>query len=211
MARTSKIPRADHSYADAHSTNVGAGSTTNLRRGQRHLDPHTPNAAADPSFDLRALVRRVQAESEVTDLATLAKAVDQAIPEHARDAALAQALPALVSSVVSTTRQHTTISRVPAQRSGKVSGFRRVGEHWRKALEDWMHVGPETSDWKALGDCTAADLDFIAEDRDATARRYAARADGARHLRDLLAEHDAATVRELPEQVLAATLVRSES
>lgn len=157
-------------------------------------------------FDLRALVREVCDTSTMTDPATLAKEVGRRIGRNEQRAALDQALPLVVQHVISR-RQPIAMpeqrSAATPNRSRKVASIR---ETWRRMLRDRIAVGPDTSDWKFLGDCTAEDLAYAAAIREDHARRNAARAQQLRDLADLLAEHGASTVSELPEPVLSASL-----
>lgn len=73
-------------------------------------------------------------------------------------------------------------------------------------LNDRINIGPDLSDWKFLGDCTAADLDYAAQLREDHARRNAARAGQLRKLAELLDEHQVATVGELPSTALSDAL-----
>lgn len=156
-------------------------------------------------FNLCALVREVCDESDQTDPTMLAKEVNQRIRRADRDAALEQALGAVLWQFVSRHRSSVGPSQ-PAVgsggRSSKVAGIRGLA----RALRDRVSVGSDPSDWKFLGDCTAEDLAYAAGLREEHARRVMARADQYRRLAELLAEHDATTVHELPAEVLGDTL-----
>lgn len=158
------------------------------------------------TFDLRALIRDVCDSSTMADPVTLAKEVARRIGRNHQREALEQALPVVVQHVVSR-RQPIAVpeQRAPsaASRSRKVASIR---ETWRRMLRDRIAVGPAVSDWKFLGDCTAADLAYAAAIREEHARRNAARAHQLRDLADLLTEHGVSTVSELPEPVLSASL-----
>ncbi len=160
-------------------------------------------------FDLRALIREVCDNSTMADPATLAKEVSRRIGRNQQREALDQALPLVVQHVVSRQRG----GFVPEQRGGggnaapsrsrKVAAIR---ETWRRMLRDRIAIGPAVSDWKFLGDCNADDLAYAAAIREDHARRNAARAEQLRNLAELLTAHGVATVAELPEPALAASL-----
>lgn len=164
-------------------------------------------------FDLRALVRDVLDQADDLDLDKLVNEVDQRIAVGDRDTALRQALSEIVRDVVRGSRNHLSIvtstgarerARPVADRpSRKVAGIR---DYWRKALMAEYSVGtPGTL--KRLADLTRADLMFNIESREKIARASAAKALELRALLDLVVRHDVVTVGELPESVLAATLV----
>jgi hypothetical protein len=159
-------------------------------------------------FDLRALIREVCDNSTMADPATLAKEVSRRIGRNQQREALDQALPLVVQHVVSRQRagfvpERRTSDIATPSRSRKVAAIR---ETWRRMLRDRIAIGPAASDWKFLGDCNADDLGYAAAIREDHARRNAARAEQLRNLAELLAEHGVATVAELPEPTLAASL-----
>lgn len=158
-------------------------------------------------FDLRALIREVCDTSAMTDPATIAKEVRRRIGRNQQGDALDQALPLVVQHVISR-RQPIAVpeQRSVAPTSNRSRKVMSIRENWRRMLRDRIAVGPDTSDWKFLGDCTADDLAYAAVIREEHARRNAARARQLRDLAGQLAEHGVTTVSELPEPVLSASL-----
>lgn len=179
----------------------------------------------DDGFNLRMLIREVADSSTIADPARLAEEVARRISSRDRAAALEQALPTLVQHVVSRRRvsldmtdafpAHTPApgsssggavseAHSAAQRpSSKVAGIR---ETWRRMLRDRIAVGPERGDWKFLGDCTIADLQFASSIREEHARRNAARAEQLRDLADRLGKSGVETVGQLPDSDLGDAL-----
>lgn len=166
-------------------------------------------------FDLRALVRDVLDQADDLDLDKLVNEVDRRIEVGDRDAALRQSLPAVVRDVVRNGRSHLSIvadtgaqerTRPAADRpSRKVAGIR---DYWRRALTAEFSVD-NAGGIKRLAELTRADLVFNIESREKIARTNAAKAMELRGLLDLVTRHDVETVGELPESVLASTLVRA--
>lgn len=154
-------------------------------------------------FDLRKLVHDVYATSDDPHPVILAKEVNRRIKRADRDAALEAALPLFVRNVLSQMRMASN-RPIPATKpnpSRKVAGIR---EAWRRMLNDAINVGPH--EWKVLSKCTAPDLDYAAELREAHARWNAARAQQYRQLAELLTEHGVSTVGELPDDMLGSAL-----
>lgn len=160
-------------------------------------------------FNLARLVRQVYDESDTPDPTLLAKEVNRRIRKADRDAALEQCLRQFVMYQLSRIRMarcappepQGTVSVPNSGRSAKVAAIR---EHWRRALREWVPVAPKQ--WKFFGDCTADDLAYVAGLREEHARRTWASAAHIRRIQALLAEHDVATVGELPETVLREQL-----
>lgn len=158
-------------------------------------------------FDLRALIRDVSATCTSPDPAVVAKEVERRIDPADAMTALSQALPVVVYHSGSAARSvpdqacRETHGRIvgggatpTARPSSKVAGIR---DAWSRRLRERVSVGPEQ--WKFLGDCTAADLDYAAELRDQLARANAARASEYRDLAARLrsTQDPTATVRDL--------------
>jgi hypothetical protein len=62
------------------------------------------------------------------------------------------------------------------------------------------------SEWKFLGECTYEDLQFIAGRLDRQAEMHRSKAAGMRSLAAAMTEHDVATVRDLPAELLMNSL-----
>jgi hypothetical protein len=171
---------------------------------------------ADPDeFNLHELIRQVCAETADLNLHKIANEVDARIRPENREAALRQALPRIVYEVARGPRRGTRVQddgdgateldRKRSARSSKVAGIR---EYWRKALLE-LHSVNGVGDLKRLADLTRDDLLFNIKAREEVARRNAAKALEFRSLLDLVTRHDVERVGDLPEDVLAVTLVRS--
>lgn len=169
-------------------------------------------------FNLRALIRDVCDKSSDAEPDLLVKEVLRRIERRDTRAALEQALPTVVQSVISSYRfttdrpqtapadhfgsdAHTGAASggahpIKASRSSKVAGIRdTIG----RALRERISVGHDRSAWKFLGDCTADDLEYAAQLRDDLAKSNAHRAKQLRELADALREADVETVRDLPD------------
>lgn len=165
--------------------------------------------ATKTAFSLRHLIREVAASSALTDPGALAKEVAKRVPEEHIHDAFEEMLRPYVRQVIAEGRtfpardSQQSKTRPPAGRPGNRSWKRDgIKLEWAKVLRERVHVGPAASDWKLFGDCDAADLDFMIEERERIADANHAKADQYRKVRRLVAEHGVATVRELPEQVL---------
>ena len=165
--------------------------------------------AARTDFDLRALVVATLKSSITPDPGAIADAVFASIGERDQPAALQQTLRLFVRQVHSESRLSTQISE-PAPGGGnsghssKVAGIR---DAWQKSLRDAVHVG--AGQWKYLGDCGAADLLACAEQRREMAARNRAKAAQYDILRTLVLDHGVDRVRDLPANILVATLGRA--
>jgi hypothetical protein len=168
------------------------------------------------AFNLRALIREVLATSALPDPGALAKEVSERVPdEHLREA-FEEMLRTYVTNTITGGRKlfpgpaNGSLHETPAPkggrrsrpvgRSSKVAGIR---EAWREALRQRVNIGPAPEDWKFLADCGADDLAFAETVRREVAARNLANADQFKGLRELLAEHGAEQVRDLPDSVLA--------
>ena len=186
-------------------------TTKTSQRTTRGPSP-IPQTSVGDSFNLRDLVRDVAASSPATDPGTLANEIARRIPAEHREAALQAMLRGYVREFLTQDRMtHAEPPGRPAQsnsaRSWKRDGIR---EGWRKMLRDRLHVAPDPSAWKFLGDCTFDDLSFAALERRTAAERTIAKAEGYEALAALLKEHGVETVRELPAEVLASRLEAGE-
>lgn len=155
-------------------------------------------------LNLRQSARDVVERATNVDLPSLADALlAELTPDQYRDA-LAQALPTFMRDVVGSLRQTgsvhppKTTPGLPA--SWKVQAIR---DGWQRRLSE-IYATSEGN--KRLGDFTHDDLihqaDLLAEQ----AKQKFAKAKGWRALADVLDEHGAAHVRDLPAEVLMVTL-----
>jgi hypothetical protein len=175
-------------------------------------------------FNLTDIIREVVDTASDLNLDKLVAEVAQQIKPEDRDEALRQALGPAIDRFITKYRRHTAIRtdnnrtaegtegvvrelRARPNRSAKVDSIRQYGEYWRKALEKPYAVAPGVR--KRLADLTRDDLLFNIQTREEAARRTAAKALQLRGLLDLVTRHGVARVGDLPEAVLAETLVRA--
>lgn len=189
--------------------------TTKTSRPTKHCPtPKDDPSAGDQSFNLRDLIRDVAASSNAPDPGSLADEVARRIPPKHRDEALRLMLRDYVRVMVAQQRMtHTEpASQQPDNARSNGRSWKRDGirESWRKMLRDRIHVAPNPSAWKFLGDCSFDDLSFAALERRTAAERTLAKAEEYEALAALLKEHGVETVRELPAEVLASRLEAGE-
>lgn len=157
------------------------------------------------TYDLRADIRRVLDATSLVDPGEVADKVAESIPAKALRAALRVTLRSYVR-VVMNEQRHSSDSA--GGHTGSVAGrstkVRAIRDGWQRQLDSRVHVGE--SKWKFLGDCTYENLQTIAAERDWHVTRNQAWARYYRDLASLLTEHDVATVRDLPAQVLMPAL-----
>ncbi len=174
------------------------------------------------NFDLRQTVRDVAGHTSETDPARIAEAVFDAIDSDDRAAALAAALPIVVTQVLGQMRMsarrpawlHEGGSGAPRKPrdttrpagSAKVAAIRH--EMWRRRLRENIWVGADGGHArKFLADCTVADLDRAIGLRRTIAGRNLSMAEDYQRLRTALdADARAKVVADLPEAVLASLL-----
>ncbi|GGF38791.1 hypothetical protein [Williamsia phyllosphaerae] len=147
--------------------------------------------------ELRAAVREFAANSNLSDPAEIADAMLLGVTAATRKAWLAEALPVVVSHVLSSQR-NTVLNqafrsprRMPSK-SAKVAGVR---DWWSQLMDQRIAIGAE---WKPLGDCTADNLVQIVALRRERAAQVNSQADKYDTLLGLLSTYRVATVRELP-------------
>lgn len=156
------------------------------------------------STDLAAVVREVVESSDETDPAALAKLVSEKIADEDTRAALDQALPVLVKREFRRYAEPWTVHAggQPAEEEQPRGG--RPSPRVQRIRERWLSDRIAGLDgYKRLGDCTIDDLEHAAAEREAHANATLARAGQLRALAALLAEHQVATVRDLPGDALA--------
>lgn len=157
------------------------------------------------SFNLRALIREVCDSSTIADPRTLSLEVFKHIDPDDYPLGLQQALPNLVGAVVSQSRMQNDAPNMAGPRrpkSRKVAGYQQLAV----MLRDRLNVGPDVTDWKFLGDCTATDLTYAKQVRESIARANQTKALQYGYLASQLAEHGVDTVKDLPENLLTEAL-----
>jgi hypothetical protein len=167
-----------------------------------------------PDFDLRELAIQHLEQPGELHRDKVVRELLNAIPPQQREAALEQTLPVFVMVLMSQWRRRTVI-RPGSSRLAESAGSRppsrsakreRIAAWWRRALEE-RYATSENGMTKPLGDMDRDDLLFAAKVREVHAARTVARAAALRGLVELLDEHTAKRVRDLPEAVLVAVLV----
>jgi hypothetical protein len=176
-------------------------------------------------FNLTDIIREVVATASDLNRDKMIAEVAQQIKPEDRDEALRQALGPVIDTFLTKYRRHTAIRTDNDQmaegtegavrdlaprsnRSAKVASIRQYGDYWRRALQEPYAVDVRGSR-KRLADLSRDDLLFNIRTREDLARRAAAKALQLRGLLDLVTRHGVARVGDLPEAVLAETLVRA--
>lgn len=166
----------------------------------------------EAGFDLRSLIRVTAEGSTSPDPAVITRDVMQKIDDEDRDVALYQALRMSVQLVMAASRHSINPGHHRRAVNPWVGGGQgpishkvaQIRDHWKKVLRDPINLGPH--EWKFLKDCTSGDLKYAADVRDKKAVENALRAQQYRDLEKVVIYHKAATVGELPEDVLRETL-----
>lgn len=155
-------------------------------------------------LNLRAIAKDAIERAESVDYHDLANVVLAALsPEQMRDA-LAQALPTFVRDVAGSLR-HTGPVRPPSVAPRLPGTWKQnaIRDNWQRQLSD-IYATPEGN--KRLGDFTRDDLLHQSNLLQTQAKQKMSKAKGWRALADLLAEHEAEHVRDLPAELLMTTL-----
>lgn len=166
-----------------------------------------PPAPAPATFSLRAEIKKVVDETDLTDPRDIAAKVAENVPAKLLRDALAQALPELVRVELTRARSgQPAPTAAPANRSSKVAAIR---DAWRRHLRDRIHVGRGV--WQMLADCTAENLRVAADERRQNAAANLAAADRFDRYAAALEEHKVARFADLPESVQAELLGAEEA
>jgi hypothetical protein len=143
-------------------------------------------------FNLKALAREVIDEDTSEDLAQIIKEVRRRIPRDVTGEALDQALAPFVHDMI-----RKPWRPAPPAPSAKVTAIR---EAWRRKLDEIRYTVDGDS-VRRLGDMSHDDVIFVAEGLEVQARQNQARAAWMRSWATAMAEHGAARVRDLPDDV----------
>jgi len=149
-------------------------------------------------FNLRALVRQVIDETDLTSPDEILNKVVEMVPKQHLREALRQALRDHVKNEITRTN---VAPMTPAGPSPKVAAIR---DSWRKALRDRISVGP--NDWMMLGDCSYEHLMYAAEERYEHARLNQAKGDWFTSLAEAVQDNGVDRVSDLPETTLRELL-----
>lgn len=146
---------------------------------------------------LKELIRQVAEENKSADPRELATHVAASAPGHQLRNLLAEA-------IVDDCRQH-----LMTQRNNALDGVRRTNYSHRLAGQrDWYanllaaRVGFANGDWKALGSCTIDDLTMLIEEHETNIARIQGRINQYELLANLMRQHNATHVRELPREII---------
>lgn len=160
-------------------------------------------------FSLRAMARQVWDEMGSPDYHALAKEIARRVPAAKREAALNEALVEYARHFVVGLRPTARRVRPGAgqrnsARSAKVTAIRRT---WPQLRATYLTKDGQ----KALGDCTRADVVFIAEHLERKARENQRKAGWMRDVATALGQAKVQRVRDLPDDVLAGLLGEGEA
>lgn len=165
--------------------------------------------ATTTDFNLRALVREVLDASTLTDPGLVAAEVDRRINSRECRTALRQALRTFVRQVMTESFRAERVTAI-SQGAGTIAAPQSWKVREVAAYKRWLRSPVQgATGWKALGDCTVADLDFIAGYRDRKAAENKAKAREVRELKRLMVEQGAEQVRDLTAETLARILGRA--
>jgi len=154
----------------------------------------------DPeAYDLRSELAAFIDDTSMANPHDIAAKFAEKVPQKHLRSALQQALGQYTRVMVDNRRASNSNPPPPAQRSSRVAAIREAA--WERALRASYHVGD--GGWKFLGDCEQADVVFAATERREMAKRSNARAEQLEDLAREMTAHQAAHVRDLPENVLA--------
>lgn len=179
-------------------------------------------------FNIRHLVREVLRSSTMADPGDVAHEVLRRIPSDLTRVALEQVLRDVVRSIMGEERASNRVPSSTAhagpdlrpgprltpvferpdhprrpQHSAKVAAIR---DGWQKQLNNRIHVGDGSKDWKLLRACTYADLLFAATERRGIADRNASVARQYDAWARLINEYDVATFGDLPAEAQMSAL-----
>lgn len=173
-------------------------------------------------FDLNSLIVEIIETSGSVDPYTLADEVLDKIADKDLRPALRAVLPGAVRVHMNVRRHHINRSirndDTDDDVSGNVSGnvrplhrkvtgnsrWKAVGSLYLRAMSQGIYCGE--AGYKALGDCTAADVNFAATSRFDKAKATAVEAQRFKLFATALAKHKVKTVSELPEIVVIEIL-----
>lgn len=171
------------------------------------------SATPPDEFDLRALIRLVADDTDLIDPKAVSKEVLSRVPADDVWAALDQALPALVHSVISRHRWSVDPMNPPADHTASDTHDPRVGRGpvsrkvariraaYGRELRQVISVGPDV--WKRFSDCTVSDLEYAIGLNLAHAAANTAAAAMKQRAVEQLREHAVTTPAELPVEALA--------
>lgn len=134
-------------------------------------------------FNLDVLIRDALDRWKEPDPHVIARRLLAKVPMEERDAIVLHGLAERVSLAVRVQRSSGSVAEAP-----------RAGRSWRQRYVERVSVAGE---WKMLGDCTAEDVDWLAESRAVESVKLAAVAERFRSLAARMRAAGAATVADL--------------
>lgn len=150
------------------------------------------------SYDIRAAIRTMIDETDLTAPEDIAARVVQEVPEDQLRAVLAMVLREYIRVELGRQRMAPQPGPTPAPtRSAKVSAIRAAGPKW---LRDRVFVGNST--WLMLGECGYEQLRYLESERRTNAARSVAAADRYARLAELVETYNVPRVADLPVEVL---------
>lgn len=151
-------------------------------------------------FDLRATVRAVLDDTDLTSPDEVTDKVIGSIPAEAVEDVLWMLLRDWIHIEFSRLRRKAPepIQSGRSNGSAKVRAIRDAAPGW---LRDRVWIGDGA--YALVSDCTYENLQFLRADREQSAARHLASADAFGRLADLVKKHKVGRVGDLPKRVLA--------
>lgn len=152
------------------------------------------------SINLSALARAAAADSGLHDPHEIA---DKMIAQMSADdvaAAVRATLPGYVRQVIGTVQRQAMRQAFRPNRSAKIAQRR---DWWAEMLASSVFVD---GSWKQFGECSRADVGWMAEQRRVEAAKNLAQAAVYDEIDQLMGEHGVSTLAELPRAVVPASL-----
>jgi hypothetical protein len=147
------------------------------------------------AYDIRAAVRAVMDETDLTSPEEIAAKVAESVPAKSLRAVLATVLRDYVR--IELGRDRSPVLRPAPTGSAKVRAYREYAQRW---LRERVFVGD--SGWKLLGDCTYENLRYLEQERLVNAERSRLAAARYATLAELVQRHSVARVADLPAALL---------
>lgn len=160
-------------------------------------------------FDLPETMRTVMADRDEWDLDSLVEQVYKATPARQLRDAYRAALRGFITRELTRFSQNSRPDQNGSDTQQRPAGPGANFDRSRSALiragfRQQINVGDNT--WKAIEQCTAADLMYAAAVCDRMAEFNAARAQQYRTLVKVMTEHDAERVADLPAEIVEKVL-----
>lgn len=151
-------------------------------------------------INLTSLAREVAADSGLHDPREISEKMLAGMSGDDMTSALRATLPGYVRAVIGSQQRQAVRQVFRPNRSAKVAQRR---DWWAEMLASSVFVD---GDWKAFGDCTRADVGWLADQRRVEAEKNLAQAAVYDEVTSLMAEHGVETLAGLPRDVVLAAL-----